>query len=68
MGDEHGSIFSFFSFCIFAFLTFLAVFGHFFSFSGDLGILRVLVSYEVTRGITLVVGRVHDGFGGVWGV
>ena len=29
--------------------------------------MRVLVSYEVTRGITLVVGRVHDGFGGGWG-
>ena len=68
MADEHGSIFSFCTFCIFAFLTFFGCFGHFLGFSGDLGILRVLVSYEVTRGITLVVGRVHDGFGGVWGV
>ena len=45
----------------------MAVFGifwHFLGFSGDLGILIVLVNYEVTRGIILVVGRVTDGF---WG-
>ena len=42
---------------------------------GHLGIHKVLVSYEITRGIILVVGTVHDGFwvglggsGGVWGV
>ena len=29
-----------------------------------LGVLRVLVSYEVTRGVILVVERVTDGF---WG-
>ena len=58
-------------------MHFLAVFGifwHFLGFSGDLGILIVLVNYEVTRGIILVVGRVTDGFwgrsrgfGGIWG-
>ena len=54
---------------------FLALFGHFLGFSGHLDILKVLVSYEVTRVIILVVGTVHDGFWvglggsrGVWGV
>ena len=33
------------------------------------GILRVLVSYEITRGIRLVVGRVTERVnGGFWGV
>ena len=57
------------------FCIFLAVFGifwHFLGFSGDLGILIVLVNYEVTRGIILVVGRVTDGFWGgsrgFWGI
>ena len=52
----------------------LALFGHFFGFSGHLGILKVLMSYWVTRVIILVVGTVHGGFwvglGGsrvVWG-
>ena len=52
----------FLRYCIFG------VFVRFWGFSGDLCILRVLVSYEVTRGIILVVGRVHDGFGGFKGV
>ena len=46
-------------------------------FNGNLGILKVLASYDVTRGTTLVVGMVPDGFlgygglqgvcGGLWG-
>ena len=68
----------------FSFLQFLGflIFGHFLpflDFSGIFGasveisgILGVLVSYEVTRWIILVVARVHDGFeggsGGSWGV
>ena len=62
-------------FCIFwPFLAFLAFFWHFLGFGGDLGILIVLVNYEVTRGIILVIGRVTDGFWGgsrwfkgIWG-
>ena len=46
------------------FFAFLAVFWHFFGFSGHFGILGVLVSYEVARGIILVVGTVNNGF---WG-
>ena len=42
----------------------MAVFLHFFGFSGHLGILGVLVSYEVARGIIFVVGAVNNGF---WG-
>ena len=55
-------------FALFAFLHFgliLALFWHFLGFSGHLGISRVLVSYEVTRGTILVVGAVHNDF---WGV
>ena len=52
------------TFCIFEFLTF---FVSFLALSGHLGILGLLVSYEVTRGTILVVGTVHDGFWGVWG-
>ena len=56
---------------------FLAIFGrfwHFWGFSGDLGVLEVPVSYKITRGIILVVGRVTEEvrgglreFGGVRG-
>ena len=78
MGDEHGSILSFCILGVFAFWsflgTFLALFWHFFGFSGHLGILKVLVSYWVTRVIILVVGTVYGGFWvglggsrGVWG-
>ena len=60
----------------FSFLQFLGsfIFGHFWPFFDTFGIfgtlveiwgiLWVLVSYEVTRWIILVVARVHDGFGG----
>ena len=68
VGGEHGSILIFYTFCVFALFAFLAVFWHFFGFSGLLGFLGVLVSYEVTRGIILVVGTVNGGFWGVWGV
>ena len=54
---------------------FLAIFGrfwHFWGFSGDLGVLEVPVSYKITRGIILVVGRVtEEVMGGLrefWGV
>ena len=58
----------FLGFCIFGgFWLFLAFFDIFLGFSGGLGILRVLVSYEVTKGIVLVVGRVTDEFWGVQG-
>ena len=77
-GDELGSILSFCTLCVFAFFGrfwhLLAFFWHFLGFSGDLGILIVLVNYEVTKEIILVVGRVTDefwgvqgGFGWVWG-
>ena len=59
---EHGSILIFYTFCVFALFAFLAVFWHFFGFSGLLGFLGVLVSYEVTRGIILVVGTVKNSF------
>ena len=60
----------------FSFLQFLGsfIFGHFWPFFDTFGIfgtlveiwgiLWVLVSYEVTRWIILVIARVHDGFGG----
>ena len=67
MGGEHGSILIFYTFCVFALFAFLAVFWHFFGFSGLLGFLGVLVSYEVTRGIILVVGTVNGGFWGSGG-
>ena len=54
------------------------VFGHFLAFSCNLGVLRVIVRYDVTKGIILVVGSVTEGFCGglggsqsfwrVWGV
>ena len=66
---------NFLGFCIFGrFWHFLAFFWHFLGFSGGLCIFRILMSYEVTRGVVLVVGRVTDkfwgvqgGFGWVWG-
>ena len=64
-----GSVFSFWQFLCFCIFWVLGpFFGTFFGFSGHLGILRELVSYEVTRGIILVVGTVNGGFWGVWGV
>ena len=67
IGDEHGSDISFCTFWVlqfWAFLRILAVFVHFWGFSGNLGVLRAIVSYKVTRRIILVVGRVTEGF---WG-
>ena len=70
MWDEHGSHFSFCTFCVlqfWAFLGDLAVFAHSLGFIGNLGVLRAIVSYKVTRWIPLIVGRVTKGFWGVWG-
>ena len=71
-GDEYESIVIF---RVFGLLPFLAIFGrfwHFWGFGGDLGDLGVLVSFKITRGIKLVVGRVTEGFKGglreFWGV
>ena len=63
------------SICSFTFLQFLGflIFGRFFG-GGILGvsveiwgILGVLVSYKIPRGIRMVVGRALKGFGEVWG-
>jgi hypothetical protein len=71
IGDVYRSIFIFTLFCV---VLFLGIFLPFLDTSGIFGasveisgILEVLVSYEVTRWIILVVARVHDGFGGVGG-
>ena len=63
-----------FGFLHFGRFCILALFGHFFGFSGHLGILKVLVSYWETRVIILVVGTVYGAFWvglggsrGVWG-
>ena len=61
-GDEYGSILicTFFGFLHFS--PFLAILGHFFHFWISVGVgvfLGVLVSYNITRGIKLVVGRVN---------
>ena len=62
------AVFALFAICFFGrfghFLCSLAALAHFLGFSGNLGVLRAIVSYKVTRGIILVVGRVSDGF---WG-
>ena len=81
----HISVFALFAICFFGrfghFLCSLAALAHFLGFSGNLGVLRAIVSYKVTRGIILVVGRVskgywgglgasrgrHRGFGGAYG-
>ena len=59
---------SVFAICFFGrfghFLRSLAVLAHFLGFSGNLVVLRAIVSYNVTRGIILVVGRVSKGY---WG-
>ena len=68
--DEYGSIFIFTVFEVFHFWLIVGNFGNFWAFlaflgfSGGWGVLGVLVSYKITRGITLVVGRVNDW---VWG-
>ena len=46
----------------------MAIFGrfwHFLGFGGDVGVLGVLVSYRITRGVKLVVGRVIEEVKGV---
>ena len=78
----HISVFALFAICFFGrFGHFLRSLAHFLGFSGNLGVLRAIVSYKVTRGIILVVGRVskgywgglrasrgrHRGFGGAYG-
>ena len=67
----HISVFALFAICFFGrfghFLCSLAALAHFLGFSGNLGVLRAIVSYKVTRGIILVVGRVIKGFWGVSG-
>ena len=42
------------------FFTFLVIFGIFWVSVGVKGVLGVLVSYKITRGTILVVGRVND--------
>ena len=57
-------------FTVLGFRLFFAFFGrfwHFWCFGGDLRVLGVLVSYKINREIKLVVGRVTEGFKGVWG-
>ena len=54
--------FHFFPLSKFQYLPFLAIFEFFLPFSVDIGVLRVLVSYKVTRGILWVVGRVLKRF------
>ena len=63
IGDKYGSIFIFTVFGVLLFWSFLGIFGYFWyfwGFSGGLGFLGVLVSYKITRGTILVVGRVND--------
>ena len=51
-------------------MSFLAIFGHswhFWGFGGDFWVLGVLVSFKITRGIKLVVGRVTEGVKGGFG-
>ena len=63
IGDEYGPILIIKVFGFGLFRPFLAIFGrfwHFWGFSGDFGVLEVPVSYKITRGIILVVGRVTD--------
>ena len=57
-------ILQFLGFCFFgrfwAFLGILGYFCYFLGFSGGLVVSGVLVSYKITRGTILVVGRVND--------
>ena len=68
----HISVFALFAICFFGrfgqFLCSLAALAHFLGFSGNLCVLRAIVSYKVTRGIILVVGRVIKKFWGVSGI
>ena len=61
--DEYGSILTFTFFGFLHFLPILGIFGHFCIFGvsvGVGGVLGVLLSYKITRGIKLVVGKVND--------
>ena len=67
IGDKNGSIFIFkvfVFFCFFGhfweFLGIFGTFGIFWVFCGGSWVLEVLVSYEITRGTILVVGRVNN--------
>ena len=57
--------------CFWPFLAIFERFWHNWGFDGDLGVLGVPVSYRITRGVKLVVGRVIEevkgGFEGVLG-
>ena len=57
--------FQFLGFCIFChFWAFLTIFGNFWGFVGDWGVLGVLVTYMITRGIEFVVERFTEGVKG----
>ena len=63
IGHEYGSIVICAFFGVLHFLPFLTIFRHFWHFGVSVGVgrvLGVLLSYKVTRGIELVVGRVND--------
>ena len=63
IGDKYGSILTCTFFGFLHFLLFLAIFGHFLHFGvsvGVEGVLGVLLSYKITRGINLVLRRVYD--------
>jgi hypothetical protein len=57
--------------CFWPFLAIFERFWHYWGFDGDSGVLGVPVSYRITRGDKLVVGRVNEevkgGFEGVLG-
>ena len=57
--------FQFLGFCVLGhFWALLATFGDFGGFVGKWGVLGVLVTYMMTRGIELVVGRFTEGVKG----
>ena len=61
--DEYGSILTCTFFGFLHFLPILGIFGHFCIFGvsvGAGGVLGVLLSYKITRGMNLVLRRVYD--------
>ena len=60
IGDEYGSILICTFFGVLHFLPFLGIFCIFWVSVGVRGILGVLLSFDITRGINLVLGRVFD--------